>query len=65
MKCDKNRWHDGALVGGRHQCAEVRLVAHAQVRRTLVLHVLRDAGRGHEAGGTAVGAEVAISCQRS
>lgn len=40
-------------------------MAHAHVRRTLVLHVLRDAGRGHEARGTAVGAEVAISCQRS
>lgn len=40
-------------------------MAHAHVRGTLVLHVFRDTGWGHQPRGAAVGAEVAISCKRS
>lgn len=35
-----NGRHVAALVGGGHQCAEVRLPAHAHCGRTLLLHVL-------------------------
>lgn len=54
-------WHVVALVGGRHQCAEVRLAAHAHSRRTLVLHVLGHSTRRQQPRGGAVVTEAAIS----
>lgn len=53
-----NGGHVVALVGGRHQCAEVRFTVHAH-RRTLVLHVLGD--WRHQSGGGAVVTVAAIS----
>ncbi len=51
--------HDGqhvvALVGRRHERAEVRLPVHAYCRRTLLLHALGDSSwRQQPGGGTVV-----------
>lgn len=54
-------WHVVALVGGRHQCAKVRLAAHAHSGSTLVLHVLGHSTRRHQPRGGAVVTEAAIS----
>lgn len=54
-------WHVVALVGGRHQCAEVRLAAHAHSGRTLVLHVLGHSTRRQQPRGGAVVTEATVS----
>lgn len=56
-----NGWHVVALVGGGHQCPEVRLTAHAHCRRTLLLHVLGHSSWRQQPGGGAVVTEAAIS----
>lgn len=61
--------HDGghvaALVGRRHQGAQVGLAAHAGAagRWALVLHALGQGAWRQQAGGGAVAAEAAVSCK--
>lgn len=55
-------WHVVALVGRRHQSAEVGFAAQAHLRRrTLVLHVFGDSSRREQAGGGAVVGVAAVS----
>lgn len=58
-----NGRHVAALVGGRHQRAQVWLAAHASVgsRGALVLHALGHGAWRQKTRGGAVAAEVAVS----
>lgn len=59
-----NGGHVAALVGGRHQRAQVGLAAHAGTssRGALVLHALGHGTWRQQTRGGAVAAKAAVSC---